>query len=163
MCTQHWLMSKNITNSINLIHDEILVKWSTCEVQPCPEPSSINTGGRCVNKTQINPNHHHYKNEKKEKIGQSGGMWYVAGRMWGWELSECGVIDAVANEIWHMASGQETPGVMGKMGVSESVQKTRSTPMHIAYMQTYEKAGMWLFDTHTHRDLPYILWAPQPH
>lgn len=43
-----------------------------------------------------------------------------------------------------MASGQEMPGVTGKMGVSESVQKTRSapTPMHIACMQrNKEKQG----------------------
>lgn len=43
-----------------------------------------------------------------------------------------------------MASGQETPGVMGKMGVSESVQKTRRstpTPMHTAGMQGNEEGA----------------------
>lgn len=66
-----------------------------------------------------------------------------------------------------MASGQEMPGVMGKMGVSESVQKTRSTPtpMHIARTQRHKKRECeraWTRAlTHTH--FPYILWAPRPH
>lgn len=72
-----------------------------------------------------------------------------------------------------MALGQETPGVMGKMGVSESVQKTRSTPtpMHIARTQRRKKKKKrqeceiaWTHTyTHTLTDFPYILWAPRPH
>ncbi len=51
-----------------------------------------------------------------------------------------------------MASGQEMPGVMGKMGVSESVQKTRSTPtpMRIARTQRHKKQECERARTHTH-------------
>lgn len=49
-----------------------------CETWSNPEPRWFNTGYRCVNKTRLNPNQQHCRNEKKEIIGQSGGTWYVA-------------------------------------------------------------------------------------
>lgn len=63
---------------ILLINNEILER-----------PAGATPGGRCVNKTQIYPNRHHCRSEKKELIGQSGGTWYVADVVLGVEWVWC--------------------------------------------------------------------------
>lgn len=66
-----------------------------------------------------------------------------------------------------MASGQEMPGVMGKMGVSERVQKNQGrthTYAHGSHAKQGVRAGTHAHTgTHARADFPYILWAPRPH
>lgn len=105
----------------------------------------INTRGVGVNKTPNSafPQTHQSQpppaagDQTDEIIGPSGGTWCVGDVVAASPVSAVD-IDVAANEVWHMAWGQEVPPVVGKVGVSKR-KEHGITPTPIARTRQKEK------------------------